>query len=217
MWQQSPVQQLPKNYSDSWNPREYSHKSTTDLQNYAANLRNLIWRGKDGSGKKPWNPNGIFETRMEERLEGLERLVEGRLTMEDFKSGPPKPQTTSELYWKEKEVPPSPLPTSPGTTSKPGSIVPEEVPKSSVEEVKKEREFHNILKVGRELREKEESLRRSERIAKKRKAIHALLPTPGTPISLQLKKRQKTPPIEDGSSEDSDSGEKELEIDPLLQ
>lgn len=220
MWQQSPVSQLPKNYSDSWNPREYSGRSTVDLQNYAANLRNLIERGKAGNGKKPWNSNGIFETRMEERLEGLERLVQGRLTMEDFKSGPPKPETISELYWKPREGPTlSSSQISLGTTSKPGLTTPEEVPtSSSVEQVRKQREFDSILKEGREVREREESLRRSTRIAEKRKAIHALLPTPGMPISLQLhSKRHKTAPIEDGSLEDSENGEKELEIDPLLQ
>jgi hypothetical protein len=221
MWQTIQPAPLPKNYSDSWNPREYSHKSTTELQNYAANLRLFIQRGKDGNGRKPWNPNGIFEGRMEERLEGLERLVEGRLTMEDFKSGPPKPQTISELYWKNGRSNEATEETSPGTTSTVGGMQqPKEKEKEdspSVAAIRKEMEFQEILKKGREFRENEESLRRSSRIAEKRKAIHALLPTPGMPISLQLRKRRKTEKTESGSSEDSDCGEKELEIDPLLQ
>lgn len=171
---------------------------------------------------------------MEERLEGLERLVQGRLTMEDFKSGPPKPQTISELYWKTKESDCGMAPKSPGPIlidgppaapvySIPKKSLPEEAVISiqvspSVEEVRKRRELDSILKVGREVREREESLRRSTRIAEKRKAIHALLPTPGMPISLQLHKKHKTDKTESGSLEDSDSGSgTELEIDPLLQ
>jgi hypothetical protein len=206
--------------ADSFNRKDYAHMSTVELKNYAARLQSWIERAKDGNSAKPWNENGPFECKMTERLQGLLDLIEGRETMEDFKSGPPKPQTISELYWKPKEEPtPSPLPTSPGTTSKPGLTAPEGLPtSSSVAEVRKEMEFHKILKEGRELREKEESLRRSARIAEKRKAIHALLPTPGMPISLQLHKKQKEDKTETGSLEDSDSGSStELEIDPLLE
>jgi len=204
--------------ADSFNRKDYAHMSTVELKNYAARLQSWIDRARDGNSAKPWNENGPFECKMTERLQGLLDLIEGRETMEDFKSGPPKPQTISELYWKEKEVPPSPLPTSPGTTSKRGSMPPEQQLTPSVEAVRKEMEFQRILKEGRELREKDESLRRSARIAEKRKAIHALLPTPGMPISLQLHKKHKIDKTESGSLEDSDSGSStELEIDPLLQ
>ena len=223
MWQ-SPYSQpstqftLQKNMADSFNRKDYAHMSTIELKNYAARLQSWIDRARDGNSAKPWNENGAFECKMKERLQGLLDLVEGRETMEEFKSGPPKPQTISELYWKPKEEPtPSPSPTSLGIISKPGLINPEKEPSAispSVEEVRKEMEFQKILKEGRELREKDESLRRSARIAEKRKAIHALLPTPGMPTSHQLK-RHKEDLTEDGSSEDSESGE--LEIDPLLQ
>ena len=196
--------------------------STVELKNYAARLQSWIERAKDGNSAKPWNENGSFECKMTERLQGLLDLIEGRETMEDFKSGPPKPQTISELYWKPREEPtPSPSLTSLGIISKPGLTNPEKESTAispSVEEMRKEMEFQKILKEGRELREKDESLRRSARIAEKRKAIHALLPTPGMPISLQLHKKQKEDKTETGSLEDSDSGNStELEIDPLLE
>lgn len=221
MWQ-SPFQQqpcqLPRNYSECFNPRDYAAKSTVELENYHAKLSNWIASSINGEKGKPWNPQGAFEARMLERREGLARIIAGRRVVESLKEKDPPSQVTSELVWLKRppttspESSATPLPTkislplragedsaSPPQLSTLSSVVRPLVPKNHPWE---DRPGMMTLEKIRETIEMGKRLREEEQV----KDHVGECNTTGPPISKRLKTKENsasgtTPP----SSEDEDT------------